>query len=237
MDWTVLFTFLSLIVAFISLSPIVKKILLDRSRKKAKEFLFNREPLTQNFVGRNKEIEFLFNWYRDEHKKIISIVGLGGQGKTILLTHWLQNPYLQKSKALWWSVSENASIDSLFEQLLYFYGETHDEYLNSNILGKLKRLKEYIRKKNRLIIIDGFEKFLNNKCEIANPQLKDLILHTLKSTKSKIAISSRCRVVNLEGLNGCSIIELQGLTNSDVIQYFKLNRVEIDNSTLFNLKY
>ena len=79
-------------------------------------------PAAPNFTGRSEEKKMLTNWFiKDKKNPILSIVEIGGMGKTALAWRWLQDNVIKKRLKLegvvWWSFYDEKSS---FEKFLDF---------------------------------------------------------------------------------------------------------------------
>ncbi len=149
------------------------------------------------FIGRRDEIETLTRMLTEPHYRLITILGVGGIGKTRLA---MEVSHAQRA---------------LFDGHVYFIQlaaiNTSDSILPAiaSVLNiptggadELKpRLLEYLREKNTLLVLDNFEHIIDGA-----PLLSEFLQH---APKLKFLVTSRERL-NLQGewtleLNGLSI--------------------------------
>jgi len=64
-------------------------------------------PMNENFTGRKQEREMLTNWLRKDSHPMLSVIAIGGMGKTALAWYWITEDIKgideQPRKILWWS--------------------------------------------------------------------------------------------------------------------------------------
>ncbi|MBE9594498.1 MAG: hypothetical protein IMF19_13590, partial [Proteobacteria bacterium] len=64
-------------------------------------------PIQENFVGRRKERSLLSEWLENDPTPMLSLVSVGGMGKSALSWYWLNEDLLKKDKkfdgVIWWS--------------------------------------------------------------------------------------------------------------------------------------
>jgi hypothetical protein len=70
-------------------------------------------PLQENFTGREQERKMLTDWLTREPHPMLSVIAIGGMGKTALAWYWLMEDILgsdeQPRKILWWSFYDRES--------------------------------------------------------------------------------------------------------------------------------
>ena len=213
----------ALIVSFLALKPVYDRLQIEKARKHKKALLFNKIDPLVIFVGREDELKAIQEWYSSSEKTILSVVGLGGQGKSSLIAKWFET--IRDTKTIWWSVYDNRSVDGLFEQLLILFNEKNEEYITGSIHTKLTRLKEHFFLEKRLIIIDGFEIFQNPSGTIIDAQLRDLLKFSAQKGKVKIFVGTRFGLTNLSKYAHYQTMTLEGLSVEEVGQYFKSKNV------------
>lgn len=64
-------------------------------------------PMQENFVGRRKERSLLSEWLENDPTPMLSLVAVGGMGKSALSWYWLTEDLLKRGKkfegVIWWS--------------------------------------------------------------------------------------------------------------------------------------
>ena len=124
-------------------------------------------PLQENFTGRLKERAMLTEWVRDPHARtILSLIGMGGLGKSALTWYWLHEDLPQEklkfSGVVWWSFYEREASFKTFlgHALLYASGGTiAPEQLPSDY-DRMQSLFCILRDSPLLLILDGAERLL-----------------------------------------------------------------------------
>ena len=148
------------------------------------------------FVGRRKELDELWGWLRDPERRLISILGAGGSGKTRLaLEAARRQRYLFKDGVYFVPLSALGAGSSLLAAIAERLGFTFRD------LGDHKRqLQDYLRNKKILLILDSFETVVESA---------GLVAELLSASEgSKALVTSRVRlnfsgeqVFTLEGMN------------------------------------
>ena len=109
-------------------------------------YLAHPYPLQENFTGRLKERAMLTEWLSAEDgTPMLSLVGMGGLGKSALTWYWLHADLLQEnlgfSGVLWWSFYEReASFESfLSHAVLYASAGTIDPAQRKSVVSVVEK--------------------------------------------------------------------------------------------------
>ncbi len=124
----------------------------------------NAPPSMQEWVGRADLLKSITNDWIDPKKRITGLIGFGGEGKSSLVRHWIDD--LLKDTALpqpdgifWWGFYDRPSIDEFFESALnYLSGGNANlarRYPSSS--AKAHFLAGMIHGGRYLFILDGLE--------------------------------------------------------------------------------
>jgi hypothetical protein len=112
------------------------------------------------FYGRIHELTKLKTWIVQDHCRIVTIIGMGGMGKTsfaIALAEKIQDEFDFVS---WRSLRDAMPIDEYLTTLIKFFSQQQDTELPDNTGGKISRLIEMLKRSRCLMILDNFETIL-----------------------------------------------------------------------------
>ena len=123
--------------------------------------LHNQTPPEPNFVGREKMLETITDWYTNSEVRIGALIGWGGVGKSAIVRNWydtLESNAIKPDGIFWWGFYRNAYLEQFLNGLLRYVsqGQIEPETIKST-WEKTDRIKEYIRQGTYLIILDGLE--------------------------------------------------------------------------------
>lgn len=115
-----------------------------------------------NFYGRDSEMATLSRWVGEDRCRLISILGMGGIGKSALAIHLAQTMQTQFEALIWRSLKSAPPLSELLSGLLKFLAPSPDASIPTSVSGKLEQLFAYLRQKRCLVILDNFDMLLQS---------------------------------------------------------------------------
>jgi DNA replication protein DnaC len=122
------------------------------------------------FYGRNQELATLQTWITQDRCRLVTLLGIGGMGKTSLSVKLAQQlvesrimdefPSTPFTHVIWRSLRDAPPIDELLTTLIQFLLQHQDTDLPDSAGAKLSRLVELLKRSRCLIILDNFETVL-----------------------------------------------------------------------------
>ncbi len=220
--------------------PISQHLSLAVDDRKALQSDLGMIPQLATFVGRKSELRQLETTTVTEHKRLVTVFGLGGQGKTTLVANFalqLGRPILQNN-----SVAKDTSKQLPFQRILWF--ACHNAPSLSEILRYwLQQLSipipsvdslrpeqlftllfNHLQRESVLFILDNFESFLGGETKAGAYQPHHLeIEHLLErfsssSHRGTLILTSREQPLSLVRLANnptVATIELKGMVTED----------------------
>ena len=187
------------------------------------------------FYGRDQELTTLKQWLVQDRCRLVTLIGMGGMGKTSLSVKLAEAIQTEFDCLIWRSLRDAPPIDDLLTTLIQFLSQQQDTLIPDSIGGKLSRLIELLQRSRCLVILDNFETVLQsgkwagtyrNGYEDYGELLKRVgdIVHqscmVLTSREKPQEVSTQAsdrlpiRVLPLSGLDiasGQQILEIKGL--------------------------
>ncbi|MEO8973156.1 MAG: NB-ARC domain-containing protein [Ktedonobacteraceae bacterium] len=117
-------------------------------------------PHIAEFYGRADDQSLLQHWIIDEKCRVVSILGLGGIGKTALasrITGQIQDTF---DYVFWRSLQNTPQIETILEKCILFLSDQQRVDLPEDVNEQILTLIEYLREYRCLIILDNVESIL-----------------------------------------------------------------------------
>lgn len=112
------------------------------------------------FYGRGDELARLRQWMGRDGCRLVTLLGMGGLGKTALAVKAAQQVQDGFEKVIWRSLRDAPTLDELLTMLLRFLAPDRDSSLPETTGGKLSGLIEQLRAARTLVILDNFDAVL-----------------------------------------------------------------------------
>ncbi|MHC5718885.1 MAG: NB-ARC domain-containing protein, partial [Nostoc sp.] len=114
------------------------------------------------FHGRTEELATIKRWIVDEQCRLITVIGMGGIGKTALSVKAAQMVEDEFDYLIWRSLRNAPPVQELLADLICFVSGQQETNLSESVDGKISQLLEHIRKKRCLLILDNAESILRS---------------------------------------------------------------------------
>ena len=145
-----------------SLSPPLQQFDLE-SQKQVKPHSYQDwgdSPDISNFYGRTKELETLEQLIIKDQCRVIEIAGIGGIGKTTLVTKLATQIQDQFEFVIWRSLFSSPPIKNILTELIEFFSQQHQPNLPQDSSSLISKIIEYLRSHRALVILDNVESIL-----------------------------------------------------------------------------
>ncbi|MEO1006393.1 MAG: NB-ARC domain-containing protein, partial [Cyanobacteria bacterium J06638_38] len=115
-----------------------------------------------NFYGRTEELTTLESWLLKERCRVITVLGMGGMGKTCLSVKLAKDIQERFDMVMWCSLRDAPPATEVVTNLVEFLsdGKVTALDLPESLSGKISKLIEYLRASRCLIILDNLESLL-----------------------------------------------------------------------------
>ena len=180
-----------------------------------------------NFYGRTTELQQLEQWVISDRYQIVTILGMGGMGKTSLasqLAHQLKEEF---EFTIWRSLRNAPSFASILTDILQFLSHPQPLELPDNLPAQLDLLMRYLDARRCLLVIDNWESILSDRSGYLSGYRSgyegygDLIRYIgERNHQSCLVFTSREAPPELSRLMGSSVrsLPLSGLSQQDGLQ-------------------
>jgi tetratricopeptide (TPR) repeat protein len=231
---------------------------------------------TKNLIGRQKELKLLTDWITgkeldfDGEKtaadsvRIMSVVAIGGMGKSALTWKWFNDVAPQEMKNLagrmWWSFYESdASFENfVIRALAYVSSRSIEQVTQIPPPNRETELLGALDQRAFLLVLDGLERILiayarmdaarldeevgkeKNLRKTADPRVGSFLKKLAQVKQSRILVSSRLYPAELETVEGSPIkgtfrINIGGLTDEDAVELWRASGVSGSRDELLSV--
>ncbi len=132
---------------------------------------WSEAPDLMNFYGRSSELALLERWIVKDCCKVVSILGLGGMGKTSLTLTLAGQVQAQFEKLIWKALRNAPPIMDLLEDLIEFVSDGKQELPTATLQQRISQLIQILQERRCLIILDEFETILQSSAGKLRPQI------------------------------------------------------------------
>jgi len=199
-------------------------------------------PQSALFVGRDKELHLLNKAVLDKRQKLIAVVGLGGQGKTALVAHFVTQLFQRSISAsangvkdgrvpfhrlLWYSCQTSPSLADMLTYWLHQLSIPIPSSESVRTEQLLAALFDHLHHEPVLFILDNFENFLSADSR-AGTYRRDFLevehlLERLVSSNHRgtLILTSReqpLTLIRLANHQVTDVLPIEGLTPPDAVQ-------------------
>lgn len=112
------------------------------------------------FYGREAEVVLLSQWIVEERCRMISVLGMGGIGKSALVTTVMQQVAGQFDAVIWRSLRDSPSCTTLLDGCLHVLAPQTLPDVTTSFEGRLQVLIDQLRVQRVLLVLDNSEMLL-----------------------------------------------------------------------------
>ncbi|HEY9695857.1 MAG TPA: NB-ARC domain-containing protein [Trichocoleus sp.] len=114
------------------------------------------------FYGREQELNQLQQWVVEERCRLITLIGMGGMGKTALSVKLAKQVQDEFVVVIWRSLRNAPPIQDLLAELIRILSQQQQAHLPETIDGQVLCLLEYLRQDRCLLVLDNAESVLRS---------------------------------------------------------------------------
>ena len=118
---------------------------------------WNNAPAVRTFYGRGREVELLTGWVMGERCRVVSVLGLGGIGKSALTVSLMHTVAQDFEVVIWRSLCDFPTCDELMEELVQVLALRSGGETATSLERRPGILLEQMRKTRILLVLDKLE--------------------------------------------------------------------------------
>jgi WD40 repeat protein len=118
-----------------------------------------------DFYGREEELVTLKHWILEEQCRLITLLGMGGIGKTALSVILAQNIQDNFQYVIWQSLRESPSLEKVLDELIKFLSNQREVDFSASASDKIRKVIQYLQSARCLLILDNVESVMTSNYE------------------------------------------------------------------------
>ncbi len=160
------------------------------------------------FYGREWELDLLSEWVVEERCRVVSVLGLGGIGKSALATRVMQRVAERFEVVIWRSLRDVPTCEALLDDCLQVLAPQALRDVSVSLESRQSLLLECLRSSRVLLVYDNLESFLEEGQNTGHirPSYEGFarVLHRVAETEhqSCLLLTSREKPIDLVPLEG-----------------------------------
>ncbi|MUL34933.1 hypothetical protein BWI75_00775 [Gloeocapsopsis sp. AAB1 = 1H9] len=112
------------------------------------------------FYGRIEELATLERWIVKQRCRLVTLLGMGGIGKTTLAVKLAEQVQNKFEYVIWRSLRNAPLVEDILAELIRFLSREQEVELPVTVDGKISRLISYLRSTSCLLVLDNVEAIL-----------------------------------------------------------------------------
>jgi WD40 repeat protein len=115
------------------------------------------------FYGRTEELSVLEQWIVKDRCRLVTLLGMGGIGKTALSVKLAEQIQEQFEYVIWRSLRNAPPIQELLGELLLLLSDQQETNVLATVDGQVSRIIYYLRSYRCLLVLDNLEAILRSR--------------------------------------------------------------------------
>jgi WD40 repeat protein len=134
--------------------------LLPSPASRSRHINWGEAPHSKQFYGREQELATLSRWMKDDHCRLMAILGMGGMGKTSLAATVVDQVQEHYDRIFWRSLHNAPPLSSILQECIPFVSHQQRAALPEEEDSQISLLIESFRTRRCLLVLDNAESIL-----------------------------------------------------------------------------
>jgi WD40 repeat protein len=160
-----------------------------------------------DFFGRAGELSELAQWLVEDRCQVVTLLGMGGIGKSALSVRLAMQVQDRFDYVLWRSLRESPPIEKIFSDCVQLFSNHQEIHLPPTFSGQMAQLMAYLRQYRCLLVLDNVESILEGRTQVGryrpNYESYGTLFHELATVphQSCLVLTSREAPIEVASIN------------------------------------
>ena len=120
-------------------------------------------PYVASFYGREEELAQLKQWIVQDRYCLVTLLGMGGIGKTTLAAQLTKQIQTEFDYVIWRNIRYIPVLSDILTDLLKAFPQQQDDILSATVEQKITHLVDHLRSYRCLLVLDSLEAILGGR--------------------------------------------------------------------------
>jgi len=196
----------------------------------------NASSLSPEWVGRTDLLAMLTNEWRNKYRRVVGLVGFGGEGKSSAARRWMEQLQADDGKdtprgAFWWSFDQRPAVDEFLQAALVFMSPKAQAESFRSADDRARAIGELLRRGRFIFVFDGLETLQHQSGPefgvLTNNDLRQVLSYFASGYHNSFCIvTTRVPVMDLMPYSSYSEVQVGRLTIDEGVELLRAQDVD-----------